>query len=106
MDAVGFEVDNKEYQEINITEDDIKEFETLAKTKGAKQKIAKSIAPSIFGFDEIKEALAHQLFGGTLKELPDGSRIRGDPVAYTRVAAGITAFFSPIVNERARITLM
>ena len=42
-------------------------------------KIAKSIAPSIYGYDEIKRALVLQLFGGTPdKMLVDGSRIRSD----------------------------
>lgn len=42
-------------------------------------KIAKSIATSIYGHDEIKKALALQLFGGTPdKKLIDGGAIRSD----------------------------
>ena len=37
-----------------------------------------SIAPTIFGMEWEKSALALQQFGGVDKELPDGTRIRGD----------------------------
>lgn len=41
--------------------------------------ISKSIAPEIFGHEDIKKAIAAQLFGGALdKTLPDGMRLRGD----------------------------
>jgi DNA replication licensing factor MCM5 len=40
--------------------------------------IAKSVAPAIWGSDDIKMALACQLFGGARKHLPDGMRLRGD----------------------------
>jgi replicative DNA helicase Mcm len=37
-----------------------------------------SIAPTIYGLDIEKEAMILQLFGGIAKEMPDGTRIRGD----------------------------
>eukprot|EP00735_Rhodelphis_limneticus_P015632 TRINITY_DN994_c0_g1::TRINITY_DN994_c0_g1_i1::g.15989::m.15989 TRINITY_DN994_c0_g1::TRINITY_DN994_c0_g1_i1::g.15989 ORF type:complete len:764 (+),score=182.15,sp/O80786/MCM5_ARATH/50.40/0.0,MCM/PF00493.18/2.5e-132,MCM_N/PF14551.1/1.8e-19,MCM_N/PF14551.1/2.9e+03,Mg_chelatase/PF01078.16/5.5e+02,Mg_chelatase/PF01078.16/8.7e-05,AAA_3/PF07726.6/0.0019,AAA_5/PF07728.9/5.1e+03,AAA_5/PF07728.9/0.032,Ribosomal_S14/PF00253.16/0.075,Methyltransf_18/PF12847.2/7.9e+02,Methyltransf_18/PF12847.2/2.6,Methyltran len=40
--------------------------------------VIQSIAPTIHGHDDIKRALACQLFGGCRKVLPDGSRLRGD----------------------------
>lgn len=39
---------------------------------------AKSIAPSIFGNDDIKRAIACLLIGGSKKVLPDGMKLRGD----------------------------
>jgi len=42
------------------------------------EKIIQSIAPSIYGYREIKEGIAYLLFGGVPKVLPDGIRIRGD----------------------------
>ncbi|PSQ38790.1 hypothetical protein BRD13_05545, partial [Halobacteriales archaeon SW_5_70_135] len=36
------------------------------------------IAPTIYGYDQQKLAMALQLFSGVTKDLPDGSRIRGD----------------------------
>ena len=41
-------------------------------------KIARSIAPTIFGKDDVKKALACMLFGGTRKEGKDGINLRGD----------------------------
>jgi replicative DNA helicase Mcm len=37
-----------------------------------------SLAPSIYGYADIKEALLYLLFAGTRKYLPDGVTIRGD----------------------------
>jgi DNA replication licensing factor MCM7 len=37
-----------------------------------------SIAPEIFGHEDIKRALLLQLVGGVTRQLPDGMRIRGD----------------------------
>ena len=37
-----------------------------------------SIAPSIYGSDDVKKAVACLLFGGAPKQLPDGARLRGD----------------------------
>ena len=42
------------------------------------EKLAKSITPSVWGYDEIKKSLILQLFGGVKKELSDGSNQRGD----------------------------
>merc|ERR1711983_476779 len=42
------------------------------------ERITKSIAPSIYGSDDIKKAIACLLFGGSRKKLPDGLIRRGD----------------------------
>lgn len=54
------------------------EFGRMAKTPGLYDKFASSIAPSIFGSDDIKKAITCLLFGGSKKVLPDGMRLRGD----------------------------
>ena len=41
------------------------------------RKIRDSIAPSIFGYEHIKEAIMYLLFGGVSKSLPDVN-IRGE----------------------------
>lgn len=41
-------------------------------------KISQSIAPGIYGNEEIKKALACLLFGGSRKFLPDRTVLRGD----------------------------
>lgn len=61
-----------------ITEDDQEQFEQMKKDPQIYEKIASSIAPSIFGHPDIKKAIACLLFGGCAKRLPDGMRLRGD----------------------------
>ena len=41
-------------------------------------RLVQSIAPTIYGMDNIKEAIMYQMFGGAPKTMPDGTRIRGD----------------------------
>jgi DNA replication licensing factor MCM7 len=41
-------------------------------------RLGSSIAPEIYGHDDIKRALLLQLVGGCTRKLPDGMRIRGD----------------------------
>lgn len=55
------------------------EFQEIADSGEAMEQIVESIAPTIYGYDRIKEAVALMLFGGVRKELPDGSTRRGSP---------------------------
>eukprot|EP00808_Paulinella_micropora_P006263 g14596.t1 len=57
---------------------DEEEMAKIAQTPELYQKIASSVAPSILGHEDIKKAIACQLFGGSAKKLPDGMRLRGD----------------------------
>lgn len=57
---------------------DEEEFSRLARTPDLYGKLSSSIAPSIYGNDDIKKAVACLLFGGSKKILPDGMRLRGD----------------------------
>lgn len=41
-------------------------------------RLASSIAPEIFGHEDVKKALLLMLVGGVTKSLPDGMKIRGD----------------------------
>lgn len=51
----------------------------IARTPGLVDIISRSVAPEIFGHEDIKKAIAAQLFGGALdKTLPDGMKLRGD----------------------------
>merc|ERR1719150_2139426 len=61
-----------------FTQEDEESFRRLAAKPGVHETIAKSIAPSIFGSDDIKKAIACLLFGGSRKRLPDGLTRRGD----------------------------
>ncbi len=69
----------REFEELELTEEDLKQIQELAKDEKLYDKIVASIAPSIYGHKEIKEAIALQLLGGTPgKVKPDGMRIRPD----------------------------
>ncbi|MBN1389884.1 MAG: minichromosome maintenance protein MCM [Candidatus Thermoplasmatota archaeon] len=71
-------MDDQVFDEMNLSEEDIDRAKMLAKDPAIYKKIIRSIAPSIFRLDHIKEALMLQLFGGVNKEFPDGSKGRGD----------------------------
>ena len=72
------EVLQQEYEEFEITEEDKKKILELSEDPNIYDKIVRSIAPSIYGYEDIKLAIALQLFGGVPKRLPDGTEIRGD----------------------------
>ena len=42
------------------------------------EKFSQSVAPAMFGHEDIKKAIVCMLFGGARKILPDGMRLRGD----------------------------
>jgi len=78
IDANNIEKGDGDYSEIKITEDDETEILNLSKRPTIISDIVGSIAPAIYGYDEIKEAMAMSMFGGVRKILPDGSIVRGD----------------------------
>jgi len=67
-----------EWEEVLITPEDEDKIKELAHDPKIYEKMVASIAPSIYGMDKIKEAIALQLFGGVQHSLPDRTRIRGD----------------------------
>jgi len=66
------------FDELNITEEDEKQIQELAADPQLFIRLRESIAPSIFGHDEIKEALALQMFSGWRRQRSDGTFSRGD----------------------------
>ncbi|MBN1677210.1 MAG: minichromosome maintenance protein MCM [Candidatus Thermoplasmatota archaeon] len=78
LDINSIEYEEKEYEEVLITpEDEIKIVE-FAEAPDFFDRVIASISPTIYGYDQEKEALALQLFGGVSKLMDDGTRIRGD----------------------------
>merc|ERR1719410_2575112 len=68
---------------LQISSEEEERFEAFAKDPDVRDKIYKSIAPSICAsakdvIDDVKKAVASLLFGGSRKQLPDGTRMRGD----------------------------
>ncbi len=78
LEANSIEVSEKEFEEVNISEEDEKAIVELSKDPELYDKVSRSIAPSIYGLSQVKEAISLILFGGIAKELPDGSHLRGD----------------------------
>ncbi|MEM2136398.1 MAG: minichromosome maintenance protein MCM [Candidatus Methanomethylicia archaeon] len=78
MEVNNIELSEKGLEEIEITSEDEEKIKKMAKDPMIHEKIIQSIAPSIYGYREIKEGIAYLLFGGVPKILPDGVRIRGD----------------------------
>jgi len=78
LDINSVEMEQVEFEEIEVTEKDMEEIRKAADDPDIYRHIVASIAPSIYGLDIEKEALSLQLFGGVPKLMPDGRRIRGD----------------------------
>lgn len=62
--ANNIEVCDEDFYNINIEPNDIKEIKKLSKDSHLFDKLVNSIAPNIYGYKEIKEAIVLQLFGG------------------------------------------
>lgn len=78
VSANSIRVSEKELEEVSITREDEERIKELARDPWIKERIIASIAPSIYGHWDLKEAIALLLFGGVPKVKPDGTRIRGD----------------------------
>ena len=78
LDANSVELLGKEPETSPPTPEEEEKILALAKDPWVHRKIRDSIAPSIFGYEHIKEAIMYLLFGGVSKSLPDVS-IRGEP---------------------------
>ena len=85
--AVGFQLESDSTDRLSnssrarhssFTEADEREMVAFARQADFYEKFSKSIAPSIFGHDDIKKAICCLLFGGSRKMLPDRIRLRGD----------------------------
>lgn len=74
--ANSIEIQETDFEDIEYDEhlDEIREIAA----NNPFEKIRESIAPTIHGYDLYKTAIGLQMFGGTRKELPDGSIERGD----------------------------
>uniref|UniRef100_A0A158Q8V9 DNA replication licensing factor MCM3 n=1 Tax=Elaeophora elaphi TaxID=1147741 RepID=A0A158Q8V9_9BILA len=62
----------------NFLPDDIKNIRKMSRQKNIFDTLARSLAPSIWGHDEVKKAILCLLLGGNEKILQNGSHIRGD----------------------------
>ncbi len=77
LDANSIEVMGKEPETTQTSAEEEEKILALSKDPFVHRKIMTSIAPSIFGYEHIKEAIMYLLFGGVSKSLPD-INIRGE----------------------------
>lgn len=66
------------FEELEISEEEERQIKELASDPDIYKKLAASIAPSIFGYDQIKLGIALQLLGGVRKKRSDNTFSRGD----------------------------
>jgi replicative DNA helicase Mcm len=78
IEVMSVESELHEYDEIQITEEDEMQILEMSRDPKLFDNIIASISPTIFGMDEVKSAIALQLFGGCHKEMDDRTSIRGD----------------------------
>jgi len=77
VEALFIDWETTEFEEQELTEEEKELIEKLKNDPKLEEKIINSIAPSIYGYEYIKKAIAALLFGGVSKTLPDGTKIRG-----------------------------
>ncbi|MEM1563235.1 MAG: minichromosome maintenance protein MCM [Candidatus Bathyarchaeia archaeon] len=77
LDTNSIEVLGKEPEATLPSPEEERQILELAKDPWIHRKIINSIAPSIYGYEHVKEAIMYLLFGGVPKTLPDIS-IRGE----------------------------
>src|SRR5437879_6286178 len=78
FDANYMDVIGKETEVVEITPEDEKKILEAAADPWIHRNLVSSLAPSIYGYDDIKEGVLYLLFEGVQKHMPDGINIRGD----------------------------
>lgn len=68
----------KSYVEETIDDATLARIEALHMDQKIYDRLAQSLAPEIFGHDDVKKALLLMLVGGVPRHMPDGMKIRGD----------------------------
>ncbi|KAG3114091.1 DNA replication licensing factor [Phytophthora idaei] len=76
--ANNIQLMGKEVNGIVMSQRDLVNVREFAKRDDAFEMLSRSIAPSIYGHAEIKQALLLQLLGGVEKNLENGTHLRGD----------------------------
>jgi replicative DNA helicase Mcm len=94
------------FEDLNISEEDEKQILELAASPNVHRKLAESIAPSVYGFEQIKESILLQLFGGIKKKKSDGGSTRGDIhillVGDPGVAKSVILKFTSVIAKKGR----
>ncbi|CAA6654398.1 unnamed protein product [Spirodela intermedia] len=78
LEAMSVTHFKKKYEEYELKGDEQEQIERLAEDGDIYNKLARSLAPEIFGHDDVKKALLLLLVGAPHRKLKDGMKIRGD----------------------------
>jgi len=94
------------FEDLNINEEDVKQILELAADPKIFTRLGQSIAPSVYGFERIKESILLQLFGGVKKTKSDGGQTRGDIhvllVGDPGVAKSVMLKFTSLIAPKGR----
>ena len=93
------------FEDLDINDEDERQILELSQDPELFGKLAKSVVPSIYGYDEIKKALVLQLFGGVAKK-NENSRSRGDIhillIGDPGVAKSVSLVFMSEISPKGR----
>ena len=78
LEAQAIRQHKKKYSEYVVTPEMRARIEAYSSDCDIYAKLSRSIAPEIYGHEDVKKALLLLLVGGGSRTLPDGMRIRGD----------------------------
>ncbi|MCK9595767.1 minichromosome maintenance protein MCM [Candidatus Pacearchaeota archaeon] len=94
------------FEELDITDEDEKQILELSEDPMVFDNLARSITPSIWGYEEIKKSLVLQLFSGVQKVHKDGQKSRGDIhillIGDPGVAKSVTLGFMANISPKGR----
>ncbi len=94
------------FDDLEVNEKDEVEIKKIAEDPQAFERLTASIAPSVYGFKEVKQAILLQLFSGVKKKRSDGGNTRGDIhvllVGDPGVAKSVTLKFVSRVAPKGR----
>ena len=77
MEGNSIIINDETYDDIKVTEEDLSEITALSKTPSLLEVLSSSIAPTIYGNEEVKQGITLQMFGGSPKQI-ENTRIRPD----------------------------
>ena len=94
------------FEELDISDEDERQIIEISQDPDLFDNMAKSIAPGVWGYEEIKKSLIMQLFGGVRKVYEDGQKKRGDIhillIGDPGVAKSVTLSFIADISPKGR----
>ena len=78
LEAMHVTKDKNTYEDAQNNTEDVARVQQLLHGGNVYGKLAGSIAPEIYGHEDVKKVLLLMMVGGVTKVMPDGMRLRGD----------------------------